>query len=132
VSRLGSIAAFVLIPLALLGAVWYGARLLDDDGGTARTAQVESDVTFDHDYRIDAGTQQRIDAGEEVEIVPAELVVHVGESIRIVNDDVVDHTVGAFYVAAGETLTQEFRSPGTLEGECTVHPSGQFVLRVLE
>ena len=56
----------------------------------------------------------------------------VGESIRIVNDDVVGHVVGVFYVGAGETLTQRFDSPGELSGECSVHPSGSFTLRIVE
>jgi hypothetical protein len=34
-------------------------------------------------------------------------------------------------VAAGETLTQRFKSEGVLEGDCSVHPSGSFTLRVV-
>jgi hypothetical protein len=37
-----------------------------------------------------------------------------------------------FFVAAGETLTQRFNSPAVLAGECSVHPSGAFTLRVVE
>ena len=65
----------------------------------------------------------------KIEIVPQPHDVSVGESIRIVNDDDQGHIVGVFYVGAGETLSQRFSSPGTYEGACSVHPSGQ--LRVV-
>jgi len=86
--------------------------------------------TFTYDYLIPAGTGERYDNGEFVEILPAELEVEVGEVMRIVNDDDRDHLVGPFFVGAGETLTQRFSAEGDFEGICTVHPSGQFVLHV--
>jgi len=43
---------------------------------------------------------------------------------------VVGHTVGVFYVGAGETLRQTFTQAGSLAGECTVNPTGQFSLTV--
>jgi plastocyanin len=85
---------------------------------------------FDHEFVIPNGTSDLLAAGEVVEIVPRELVVEVGDSIRIVNNDVRGHAIGVFYVGAGETLTQRFDSPGVLEGLCDVHPSGSFTLRV--
>jgi len=84
----------------------------------------------DHEYVIPAGTGERIDAGERIEIIPAELEVRVGEVLQIVNEDDRGHVIGAFYVAASETLRQTFSSPGELSGECSVHPSGSFTLTV--
>lgn len=85
---------------------------------------------FDYDYLIPAGTGEKYDAGEFIEILPAELEVTVGEVLRIVNEDERDHLVGPFFVGAGETLTQRFSTAGEFEGLCTVHPSGQFILTV--
>lgn len=127
----------VVVPLVVIAAVlvvrWSSGG---DDGDSVTGVAVVSDVddagVFEHDYRIPPGTAQRIAAGEEVEIVPAELVVQVGDAIRIVNDDTDGHVVGVFYVGAGETLTQRFERPGVLEGECSVHPSGSFSLRVVD
>jgi plastocyanin len=65
-----------------------------------------------------------------VEIIPDDLYVRVGQVLRIVNEDDRGHVIGAFYVASGETLRQRFASPGVLEGECSVHPSGSFTLTV--
>jgi hypothetical protein len=122
----------VLALVSLLGtAGWLVGCSGDDDAtGKVQVSDVGDDVEFAYDYEIPPGTADRIANGEDVEIIPQELVMHVGESIRIVNDDDVGHIVGVFYVGAGETLTQRFDSPGELSGECSVHPSGSFTLVV--
>ena len=103
-------------------------------GGGRSGALVESEldsVRADYTYTIPPGTGAIFDSGGSVDILPAELTVHVGEVMRIVNEDDRNHLIGPFYVGAGETLTPRFASPGDYSGLCTVHPSGQFVLRVL-
>jgi len=83
-----------------------------------------------YEFVIPVGAGEALDAGTPLEILPAELDVRVGETIRIVNEDDRGHTVGPFFVGANETLTQRFSSPGEFVGVCTVHPSGQIVLVV--
>lgn len=123
----------VLIPIVivsglLLGRAFDGSR---DDSSTGLAISGADDATeFAYDFTIPPGTAGRIAAGEEIEIVPAELIVKVGDAIRITNNDSADHIVGVFFVASGETLTQRFNSEGVLSGECSVHPSGAFTLRV--
>lgn len=102
-------------------------------GDEPRGALVVPDPTadsYDYDYEIPLGTGERFDNGENIEIIPATLEVNVGEVLRIVNLDDRGHLIGPFYVGEGETLVQRFSRPGEFEGECTVHPSGQFVLKV--
>ncbi len=94
------------------------------DGGNSGPA--------DYRFLIEKGTGERLDAGEPVEILPAALDVRVGEVIEIVNNDDRGHLVGPFFVGAGETVRQQFASPGTFIGECTVHPSGQIELVVTD
>jgi hypothetical protein len=140
VSRRQWIILAVLVPVVLVAA--FGVRQLtrSDDAAPPRLEavpglQIESAddaAIYNWNYVIPEGTAARINAGERVEIVPAELTVKIGDTIRIVNDDIVDHVVGVFYVGAGETLTQRFQSAGVLEGECSVHPSGAFTLTVLD
>jgi plastocyanin len=125
------VVLLVLLPGVVVGALAIGRSLADDDEGF-RIEDAADATSFDHEYLIPLGTADRIAAGEEVAIVPRELVVHVGESIRIVNEDEQGHQVGIFYVGPGQTLTQRFRSAGELENSCTVHPSGAFTLRVLD
>jgi plastocyanin len=122
-----------LVPLVLIGAFVAGRVLGSDDPSGVRIGDADAaTATYDWDYTIDPGTAARIAAGEPVEIVPAELTVHVGDTIRIVNNDDANHIVGVFYVAAHSTVTQQFKSEGELSGSCTVHPSGSFTLRVVQ
>jgi len=88
------------------------------------------DAVANYRYVIPEGTARQITQGELVDIMPADLEVTVGETIEIINDDVVGHSIGVFYVGAGETLRQTFTQAGTLAGECTVNPSGRFSLTV--
>lgn len=126
-------ALAIVVPLVLVAAFLGGRALRDDDAPPGlQIDPVESVATADWNYVIPAGTAARIEAGEDVQIVPAELVVKVGDTIRIENDDSVGHIVGVFFVGAGETMTQQFQSVGELTGECSVHPSGSFTLRVEE
>jgi plastocyanin len=125
------IAAVVMVVLAGGGAVAVMVATGGDDPQRPGVAAAVDDAGIDHDYLIPAGTGARIDGGEIIDILPAELVMTVGETIRIVNDDDRGHTVGVFYVGPGEELRQTFTAPGELSGECSVHSSGQFVLRVV-
>jgi plastocyanin len=103
------------------------------NGGSDPATQAMNDSeAATYEYVIPAGAGEALDAGTPLEILPAELEVRVGESIRIVNEDDRGHSVGPFFVGANEILTQQFSSPGEFEGVCTVHPSGQFVLIVRE
>ena len=76
------------------------------------------------------GTADRIAAGEPVELLPRRLEVKVGDRLEIVNRDDITHQVGPYTVSAGQTLRQEFTSPGTLQGACTLHPSGDITIVV--
>ncbi len=109
------------------------AALIASCGGTSDALVVDdTSPTVDFEYYIPPGTGEDIRAGADVEILPAELDVHVGQTIRIVNDDDEGHYVGIFYVGANEQVTQRFASPGTFVGNCTVHPSGTISLVVSE
>lgn len=92
------------------------------------TVSIVEAATFE--YVIPAGAGEALDAGTPLEILPAELQVDVGDTIRIENQDDRGHTVGPFFVGANEILTQRFSTPGEFEGVCTVHPSGELVLIV--
>lgn len=125
--------ALVPIVVVVLGGAYLAGQSMNGDDDAAPAVQIadaDADAEFAWDFVIPAGTADRIAAGEDIEIIPTELVVHVGDAIRIVNQDTANHVVGVFYVAAGETLTQRFQSEGELEGSCSVHPSGAFTLRV--
>lgn len=103
-----------------------------DGGSDPGTRAMNDSEAATYEYVIPKGAGEALDAGTPLEILPAELEVQVGESIRIVNEDDRGHTVGPFFVGANETLSQRFSSPGEFAGVCSVHPSGQFALIVRE
>jgi len=113
--------------IALLGGALVGCG---DDASQPGTEAVSNSETATLEYVIPVGAGDALDAGTPLEILPAELEVDVGDTIRIENQDDRGHTVGPFFVGANETLTQRFSTPGEFEGVCTVHPSGQLVLIV--
>lgn len=79
---------------------------------------------------VPEGTAERMAAGEQIELLPRTLEVEVGDRLVVVNRDEVTHEVGPYTVAAGQTLAQTFTSPGTIEGLCTLHPSGAITIVV--
>jgi plastocyanin len=122
-----ALSPIVAVALALTVPAGCGDSSFD-------VADVEAgaDAGAEHSYLIPAGTGAAKDAGELVEILPADLTVRVGEVLELINEDDRGHIVGPFYVRAGETLRQEFTSTGVYEGVCTVHPSGQVKVTVVE
>ena len=92
----------------------------------------ESAGEVDYSYVIPAGAGEAIDRGEPLDILPQELTVQVGEVLELINEDDRGHLVGPFFVGAGETVRQRFNAAGKFIGECSVHPSGELVLTVVE
>jgi len=112
----------------LLGGALVGCG--NEDAAQPQTEAVADSDSATLEYVIPVGAGEALDAGTPLEILPGELEVNVGDTIRIENQDDRGHTVGPFFVGANETLTQRFSTPGEFEGVCTVHPSGQLVLVV--
>ena len=85
--------------------------------------------TTNREYRIviPEGTTAKIYAGEDPGIVPPEIHLTLGQQdiLVIQNNDVGGHDVAGFWIGAGETLRQEFKSEAVYQGECTIHPSSQ-------
>ena len=120
--------------LAVAGVFAFGLAVVgcsggDDSSGPGFVPANESESAT-YQYVRPLGAGDALDAGTPLEILPAELEVSVGESIRIVNNDERGHNVGPFFVGAHETLSQRFSSAGEFAGVCTVHQSGEFVLVV--
>ncbi|MDX2344437.1 MAG: hypothetical protein QNL12_12285 [Acidimicrobiia bacterium] len=119
----------------LLIVLTAGALLLtacgSDDAGPLLKDDSSQD-TPDFSYVIPAGAGELIDQGEPLDILPREIGAQVGELFELINLDDRGHLVGPFFVGAGETLRQRFSAPGTFIGACSVHPSGEIVLTVVE
>ncbi|HNI35204.1 MAG TPA: hypothetical protein PLV93_07370 [Microthrixaceae bacterium] len=82
-------------------------------------------------YEVPLGTRRLTLTNRAPVIFPSELVVRVGDSIVIVNEDDYDIDVGPYRVMAHSTLRQRFSSPGELSGSCSVAAGGELTVRIL-
>jgi hypothetical protein len=72
---------------------------------------------------IPNGTAAAIRAGGPATL-PSQITLVEGDRLVISNQDVVDHTIGGWQVAAGMVLTIVADVPATNIFACTIHPSG--------
>ncbi len=115
----------IWLVLAFVGCVAAGALLtvtIVTQSGTRGSKIFE--------YTVPNGTGARIEAGEQLYVFPARLDVKVGDQMVIRNDDVRVAEVGPYLVDRNSTLTQTFTSPGTIQGFCSIHPSGEVTIEV--
>jgi hypothetical protein len=66
------------------------------------------------------------------ELFPSEIHLQVsGQNTLIIqNDDVVDHTVGPFFIRAGESIRQEFMQPAVYQGACSIRHNDEISIIV--
>lgn len=76
------------------------------------------------------GTQERTDQGEQIVLFPRRLEVAVGDRLIITNEDAVTHQVGPYVVGSGQRIDQTLSTVGSIEGICTLHPSGEVTIVV--
>lgn len=81
-------------------------------------------------YTVPEGTSEKLFFGETVEIMPTEVLLDVGDTLVIRNEDSQTMAVGPFTVRGGETLEQTFSRPQTLVGECSLSGTGEIRLVV--
>ena len=125
-------AVLLAVGLGLGATGCVGADRNGGSAGGAESSPIGPDDEATYEYKVPFGTGNRIDSGEVVSIMPQTLDVKVGESIRIVNDDIRDYMIGPFFVTAGQTLAMRFTHPGVLTGICLVNPGGEFTINVAE
>lgn len=77
-----------------------------------------------HDFVVPAGTSEKLEKGEDLDLIPRRLDVHVGDKIRVRNDDSELVRLGLFDVAPGETVTMNFTKPGPMSGAILTESSG--------
>ena len=75
-------------------------------------------------FVVPPGTAERLAAGETVSVLPSTILLRVGDTLVIRNDDTAAVQVGPFRVDPGQRLAHQYRNPGTYELECSVHADG--------
>jgi len=81
---------------------------------------------------VPLGTGERLERGEIVDLMPAELNLKVGDTIRIRNEDVVFQEVGPYFVAAGQEFELTYGAPGRYEGICPLSGNQPYVINITE
>lgn len=107
----------VLAAVVALAAALASSR---SDGGSASTPAASSEPRTIR-YLAPLGTGDRIDAGEEVEIIPAELTLHVGDELILLNEDDREHSIAGYQVRPGDTVTISYPRPGLYMNSCSVN-----------
>ena len=115
-----AVGAF-LLPVIAAVALVFVARDGDSTGDTARGSVIVSANGVVRTYVIPAGTKEKMDKNIFTQdIMPEQVTVDVGDTVVVVNEDSVTHTLGPFTVRAGETQRMVFSQPGYYFGICTV------------
>ena len=126
----------VLLLAVALPAASLGLAACDNgDGGGSNVAaaqwgQLGADEKATFEYVVPYGTSVKIDQGQQVDLMPQQLDVKVGDSIRITNRDGRDYMIGPFFVTAGSTVAMRFTQAGQLSGICQMNPEGEFLINV--
>jgi len=81
-------------------------------------------------FVVPADTTARILRGDKVEIMPAELQLHVGDVIRIRNEDAHPQKVGPYYVKPHSQVDVRYGAPGTFVGTCKFTRTGRYEIVV--
>ena len=81
---------------------------------------------------VPAGTQDKLNRGELVDVMPAELYFRVGDVIRIRNDDSVDQYAGPYLVQAGQQFELKFGAPGKYGGLCNLSGGSTYMIVITE
>lgn len=82
-------------------------------------------------YTIPKGATSLATTDRAPVIFPDHLVVKVGDSIVITNDDDYDQEIGPYRVKSQAVLKQRFATPGTLEGTCSMSANGTLKVTVV-
>lgn len=111
------LVGLILLAVAFVGAAVVLSQVFEREGQT-------------HTITIPLGTSERLDAGEDVELIPENLRFTLQDRLVITNNDVAFHQVGPFTVGPGETVDQTFGEVATFEGLCSLHPSGSVSIEI--
>ena len=91
-----------------------------------KTSRAPQEVEF----IIPAGTSEKVALGES--ILPKEQNFVVGDTLVVVNEDTVSHTLGPLFIPAGSSARLKLDQPENLSYTCSFQPTKVFGLTVSE
>lgn len=81
---------------------------------------------------VPAGTQDKLDRGEIVDVMPAELHFRIGDILRIRNNDRAEQFVGPYLVQPGQQFELEFGATGRYGGLCNLSGGQTYLIVITE
>lgn len=81
-------------------------------------------------YTIPSGTGARIDRGEKVTVLPANLTLARGSELVLVNNDSTAFEFGTITIGPGQTMRTRFAKAGTFRNTCTLNPDSAVTISV--
>lgn len=112
------LAATVVVVALIAAAALVYVVVQDDDGDLVVV--------------IPDGTGERVDAGDDLDLLGDEVEVSRGDTLTITNDDDRIHQIGDVVVRPGETEELEFPSEGRFVYTCTIRPNNSITFSVRE
>jgi hypothetical protein len=113
-----TVVVYAVLALLMVGSTVGLSQLLGAPNGVDRVIV------------IPAGTADRLAAGEELNIIPADLRLQLRDRLVVVNNDTASHTIGPFIVAGGQRLEKRLSEVASFSGFCSLHPSGNVSIEV--
>ena len=99
-------------------------------GSLALSRVIGQPEPAEHVITIPAGTAARLEQGDDVNVIPANLDYRLRDVLVVINEDTAGHQIGPYVVGPGEQLETRFAEAATVEGFCSLHPSGRVTINV--
>ncbi len=81
---------------------------------------------------VPPGTQDRLDRGELVNVMPAKLEFRVGDTIRVRNDDDAVQYAGPYRIEAGQQFELTYGAAGRYGGYCNLSGGDAYEIVIKE
>src|SRR5512145_861930 len=79
---------------------------------------------------IPEGTAEKVARGEQPPSIPPDMVFVVGDTLVVVNDDLVDHKLGQLWIPANTSARLALNEEQNMAFECSFQPGNYFGLDV--
>jgi hypothetical protein len=79
---------------------------------------------------IPAGTAEKVARGEQPPSIPLDMVFVIGDTLVVVNDDLVDHKLGQLWIPANSSARLPLNEEQNMAFECSFQPGNYFGLDV--
>jgi len=79
---------------------------------------------------IPAGTAEKVARGEQPPSIPPDMVFVIGDTLVVVNQDLVDHKLGQLWIPANSSARLPLNEEQNMAFECSFQPGNYFGLDV--